>query len=454
MGAKVPTPNRNTQVTPPSKYRLPHLPNKFSKTTKPVTDEDLVTYASDLSECCRKLARTGTVDALGGTWKNIKSLRAQVGPRTKQCTVNLLKTLPKKVNTFKYKLQPDAYLRAVLKLLEAVRELLYDESRVLLATEVAKLATFLIMCLVAFKQIQDIAPAGGRKISPEEVKKIEYVLKQLVRSTAEANPHRSPTNGLMLELSLLQYGSKSLHDSHMKQELGKAAGKVVGGIAKTILKGGFPDPSIWVGLRDAAVAVREGADEAVAIAVFRTALCARSKTLELMGIVGNDVDIATLSSDLGHFMGASNDLVSILAAAFSPRAPSRVSFWLDKFNFSSLPVTPMSCSTRASRARSTSTPRPTCSSASCRIRSETLTLFTTDSMTSRYGVRFNAPSRAIMCSSPVLPAKHGLGQATRVVRFDKASNVLAKNGSSEMSFPLTSKLVSLARAFTPLVLND
>ena len=195
--------------------------------------------------------------------------------------------------------KPKLYLEIVMALLDSVNRLLEDESRVLVAAEVAKLATLLVMALVAYKQLREFLDTVGKlgasnmssgplenELDAETVSSIETAVKELLRKTSACKSNASPTNGLLLELSLLEYGAKSLNPSNMKKELGKAAGKVVVGIFKTAMKGGFPDASIWTGLRDAAVALREGADQAVAQAVFLTALRARSSALELTGEVG------------------------------------------------------------------------------------------------------------------------------------------------------------------------
>jgi hypothetical protein len=96
-----------------------------------------------------------------------------------------------------------------------------------------------------------------------------------------------------LEISLLDNGAKSLQDSDTKKKLANAGGKVVVGIFKTVMKGGFPDAAIWTGLREAAVALREGTDHAVASAVFMTGMYARYATLDLTR------EVAQLTRDVG-----------------------------------------------------------------------------------------------------------------------------------------------------------
>ena len=180
------------------------------------------------------------------------------------------------------------FLQSVQMLLEAVVTLLEDESRVLVAAEVAKLATLLVMALVAYKKLSEFlcgvqhqTKAFFNDEQQAVVSAIGVSVHELHSLANECHPDATPTNGLLLELSLLEFGSKSLNPSDMNKQLALAGGKIVVGIVKTALKGGMPDASIWTGLRDAAVALRDGADQAVATAVFLTGLYARYSSMSL-----------------------------------------------------------------------------------------------------------------------------------------------------------------------------
>jgi len=180
------------------------------------------------------------------------------------------------------------FLQSVQMLLESVVTLLEDESRVLVAAEVAKLATLLVMALVAYKKLSEFlcgvqhqTKAFFNDEQQAVVSAIGVSVHELHSLANECHPDATPTNGLLLELSLLEFGSKSLNPSDMNKQLALAGGKIVVGIVKTALKGGMPDASIWTGLRDAAVALRDGADQAVATAVFLTGLYARYSSMSL-----------------------------------------------------------------------------------------------------------------------------------------------------------------------------
>ena len=152
--------------------------------------------------------------------------------------------------------------------------------------------------LVAMKQAQELASLVSQHsnepfLNPATVKHITTTVAELHRVAKKCHPDCVPTNGLLLELALLDYGAKSLQDSDTKKQLAKAGGKVVVGIFKTVMKGGLPDAAIWTGLRDAAVALREGADHAVASAVFMTGMYARYATLDLTR------EVAQLTRDVG-----------------------------------------------------------------------------------------------------------------------------------------------------------
>jgi hypothetical protein len=87
-----------------------------------------------------RLVETGNMDALGACWKSIKALRGQCGMWALVAIRHFLtnskpKNLPK----------PRVVIKAINDLLDSAQILMGDESRVLIAAEVAKLATLLVM---------------------------------------------------------------------------------------------------------------------------------------------------------------------------------------------------------------------------------------------------------------------------------------------------------------------
>jgi hypothetical protein len=269
------------------------------------TDKD-VGYVQKIKKYSKILVRTGDMDALNGTWKFIQSTRSHVGPHTFETTQILWDAINHPEHhvmqqlVHKAHFKPDVYLESVQLLLESLEALLGEDRQALVAAAVAKLATYFIMCLAAYKKIQSIAqtvseqysksyffqsPSVDRHFPPidqDKVKEINDSVAELIRIAADINPSCSPTNGLLLELSLIEYGAKSLYESHVAKEVVSAGGEILLGVVQTVLHGGFPDQHIWEGLKHVAVTLHEHADELVANAVFTSALFARSKTLELM----------------------------------------------------------------------------------------------------------------------------------------------------------------------------
>ena len=106
----------------------------------PATIDQLLKLPKTLRDESTRLVETGNLDALGACWKSIKGLRGQCGMRALIAIQHfLMNSMPKH--------QPNTkvVIKAVQALLESAQILLGDESRVLIAAEVAKLATLLVM---------------------------------------------------------------------------------------------------------------------------------------------------------------------------------------------------------------------------------------------------------------------------------------------------------------------
>ena len=109
----------------------------------PATIDQLLKLPETLRAESTRLVETGNLDALGACWKSIKGLRGQCGMRALIAIQHFLE--------FNAKAPPNTkvvitrVIKAVQALLESAQILLGDESRVLIAAEVAKLATLLVM---------------------------------------------------------------------------------------------------------------------------------------------------------------------------------------------------------------------------------------------------------------------------------------------------------------------
>ena len=200
-------------------------------------DNDLRSISSQLKDHSDTLAQTGNLDALGGTWKSVQLLRGQIGERALRSTSSFFAVVSSAGNTTVLKslglagasnayatsttssssavFKPKLYLEIIMSLLDSVNRLLEDESRVLVAAEVAKLATLLVMALVAYKQLREFLDTVGKlgatnmssgplenEMDAETVSSIETAVKELLRKTSACKSGASPTNGLLLELSL------------------------------------------------------------------------------------------------------------------------------------------------------------------------------------------------------------------------------------------------------------
>jgi hypothetical protein len=109
-------------------------------TIDPATIDQLLKLPKTLRDESTRLVETGNLDALGACWKSIKGLRGQSGMRALIAIQHfLMNSMPKHQTNTK------VVIKAVQALLESAQILLGDESRVLIAAEVAKLATLLVM---------------------------------------------------------------------------------------------------------------------------------------------------------------------------------------------------------------------------------------------------------------------------------------------------------------------
>ena len=109
-------------------------------TIDPATIDQLLKLPETLRDESTRLVETGNLDALGACWKSIKGLRGQCGMRALIAIQHfLMNSMPKHQTNTK------VVIKAVQALLESAQILLGDESRVLIAAEVAKLATLLVM---------------------------------------------------------------------------------------------------------------------------------------------------------------------------------------------------------------------------------------------------------------------------------------------------------------------
>ena len=107
----------------------------------PATIDQLLKLPETLRHESTRLVETGNLDALGACWKSIKGLRGQCGMRALIAIQHFL------MNSMvpKHQTNTKVVIKAVQALLESAQILLGDESRVLIAAEVAKLATLLVM---------------------------------------------------------------------------------------------------------------------------------------------------------------------------------------------------------------------------------------------------------------------------------------------------------------------